>query len=444
MRYPLFLLLSLFSHLQGVPHLIENVKVNKNVLKIRVNKAFKEEYLKSDFFVRYGSDINLEQFDYSINSMPFIMNVISIVWISGKTYFVKEMDTELYHSLQRIKKVFKTMYPKTSWKGELTVGTLVDHQLPFPQDDNKTALLFSGGIDSVSTAFIHLDKKQLLITAWGHWDLPLGNKNLWQTRSKKIKEFAKQFGNESSIFRSSYTTMLDYMHLSSLSKEVPKWRLGTVEGLGWAGLTAPILLSKGYDTLRIGSSHTWQYPYPSAASPFIDNNLRFCGLKVQHDQFDHTRLMKVNVIHQMVSSLGITPPFLKICSFEKLKDKNCHKCRKCLTTVLLFRVLGIDPKPYGLNYSSKLYKKILEAFKEPKLNYYTILIGNEVQEVIRARIAEDEPVDPELKAFFLRFLKIDFSKAQAFDVKKQQKLDWATMISLLPEDHRLDIPKEYL
>ena len=47
------------------------------------------------------------------------MNVIAIVWISGNTYYVDEMDTEFYHSLIRIKKVFKTMYPKTAWNGEL-------------------------------------------------------------------------------------------------------------------------------------------------------------------------------------------------------------------------------------------------------------------------------------------------------------------------------------
>ncbi len=435
MKYFLYAIVTSSCLTSSPPRLIESMNVEKNVLKITVNKAFKKEYLESDFFVRYEPDINLEQFDYSINTMPFITNVISIVWISGKTYFVDEMDTELYESLKRIKKVFQTMYPRTSWKGELKVGKLVDHTIP--KNPTKTALLFSGGIDSVATALNHLDKQQLLITAWGHWDLPLRNKDLWHTRSHKIEEFATQFGNESSIFRSNYTSMLKYLHLSTLSKEIPKWRLGTVEGLGWAGLTAPILLSKGYDTLRIASSHTWNYPYPSAASPFVDNSLRFCGIKIVHDQFDHTRLMKVGFIDTMVQKLDITPPFLKICSYEKVKDKNCHNCRKCLTTILCFRALGIDPKPYGLKYSKKLYAKIIEAFSEPKLNYYTILIGKEVQEVVRKRLTQGEQIDPEL----LEFLTIDFTKTKAFDIVNQHRLDWATMISLLPADHGLKIPQ---
>ncbi len=421
-----------------IPQLIESVQVNHNILNIQVNKAFKKEYLESDFFVKYESDINLEQFDYSITTMPFILNVISLVWISGKTYYVDEMDAELHESLKRVKKVFNTMYPNTSWEGELKVGRLIKHTIP--RDSSKTALLFSGGIDSMATALNHLDKQQLLITAWGHWDLPLGNTDLWHTRSKKIKQFANQFGNESSILRSNYTSMLNYLHLSTLSPEINKWRLGAVEGLGWAGLTAPILLSKGYDTLRIASSHTWSYPYPSAASPFIDNNLRFCGLRILHDQFDYTRLMKIQFIHQMVCTTGIKKPFLKICSLEKQEDRNCHGCRKCLTTILCFRALGIDPRPYGLNYSKKLYKKIINTFREPALNYYSILIGKEVQEVLKHRQAGGEPIDAEL----IPFLSIDFNKTKAFDITHQKKLDWATMISLLPDDHGLTIPQELI
>ncbi len=434
--YSLLISFYVGAHPRKLPHLIESLQVKKNVLKIKVNKAFKQKYLESDFFVRYEPDINLEQFDYSINSMPFIMNVISLVWISGKSYYVDEMDTELHASLIRIKKVFQEMYPKTKWNGELIPGTLIDHTAL--KDPSKTALLFSGGIDSLSTAFNHLNKKQLLITAWGHWDLPLGNKDLWKIRSKKIKSFAARFGNESSIFRSNYTSMLNYKYLSTLSPEIYKWRLSAVEGLGWAGLTAPILLSKGYDTLRIASSHTWHYPYPSAASPFIDNNIRFCGLQVKHDQFDLTRLMKVNFIDTVVKQEGIKPPFLKICSREKTRDKNCHNCRKCLTTILCFRALGINPKPYGLTYSKQLYKKIIEVFSEPQLNYYTLLIGKEVQQTIRKRQALGEQLD----AGLLTFLTIDFNKVKAFDISNQHTLNWATMITLLPEDHDLTIPQE--
>ena len=234
--------------------------------------------------------------------------------------------------------------------------------------------------------------------------------------------------------------MLNYQYLSALSPEIPKWRLGMVEGLGWAGLTAPILLSKGYATLRIASSHTWDYPYPSAASPFIDNNLRLCGVRVLHDQFDFTRPAKVAFIDAYYKTTGKNRPFIKVCSLTKETDKNCHDCRKCLTTILCFKAHGIDPKPYGLTYSDKKAQKILDYFSARKLNFYTIEIGKEIQGILAKRKQLGDILDP----FLEEFLLLDLSTKIPFDTDKQDKLDWPTMISLLPEDHGLAIPNEYL
>ena len=62
----------------------------------------------------------------------------------------------------------------------------------------------AAGLDSTSTAFAHLNKKQLLITAWGHWDIPLAERGLWQARRSKIEAFAHEWGNETSFIKSNY------------------------------------------------------------------------------------------------------------------------------------------------------------------------------------------------------------------------------------------------
>ncbi len=432
-------------------NLIESVRVHKNRVDIAPHAAFKKQYLKGNFFAEYEEDINLEVFDYSIQTMPFLMNVISIVWISGNTYYLDEMDRELYHSLERVKKVFKTMYPRTSWNGELRVRKLVDHPLPFaPVPEERTALLFSGGIDSTSTALAHCDKKQLFITAWGHWDLPLHEQSLWQTRKKKIIAFAQQCSelqqkdenlhhsaprNETSCIRSNYAAFLNWEYLSNLTPEIIKWRLGTVEGLGWVGLTAPILLTKKYPVLRIASSHTWLYPYPSAASPFVDNNLFFCGLRVLHDQFDMTREDKIAFIARTCKELKMDPPFLKICSLEKKNDANCGSCRKCLSSAIGFLAINENPKEYGINIErSTLIKRTLTLLAPEKLNFYTILFFKGIQKTIQERLEQGKPVPEELKVL----LTIDFNEKRAYDVEKQHKLDWQEMLALLPD--RGDLP----
>lgn len=417
-------------------NLMQRISVHKNRVDIVPHAGFKKQYLKADFFAQYDRDINLEAFDYSIQTMPFIMNVISIIWISDKIYYVDEMDTELYYAFERVKRVFKKMYPKTAWDGELRAHKLVAHQLPFaPHTRERTALLFSGGIDSTSSSFAHLDKKQLLITAWGHWDLPLNEQSLWQTRTKKIKAFAHQFGNETSFIRSNYASFLNWEYLSNLTPEILKWRLGAVEGLGWAGLTAPILLTKQYPILRIASSHTWLYPYPSAASPFVDNNLFFCGLRVMHDQFDMTREDKIAFICNTCKAKNIKPPFLKICSLEKKNDANCGTCRKCLSSAIGFLAINEDPRKYGIKVNEKtLMKRTVELLVPQKLNLYTILFFKGIQKTLQSRLKAALPISQEL----LPLLDIDFDKKRAFDVESLQKLNWQEMLTLLSD--RGDLP----
>ena len=153
----------------------------------------------------------------------------------------------------------------------------------------------------------------------------------------------------------------------------------------------PVLLSKGYQTLRIASSHTWAYPYPSAANPCIDNNLALCGVQVIHDQFDKTRLQKIAFIDTVCHERSIEPPFLKVCPLEKKQDRNCCNCRKCLSTIAGFLCLGIDPKPYGLSCKQAL-DRICTLLKPQKLNYYTIELFTEAQELLHERIKRGEDI----------------------------------------------------
>lgn len=439
-----FFIASLQGYLFSHPLLIENIQVLGSTIIVRPNEEFKKKYLNNDFFVTYENEVDLSQFDYSILSIPFLMNVVSIVWISQEMYYVEQMDTELYHSLNRVKKVFQVMYPNTDWSGEIVPLTLVDHSLPFVKDENKIASLFSGGVDSVASFLQHSSNQQLLITAWGHWDLPLSNQGIWHERFQKINEFATACSQETSKIRSNYTAMLNYKYLSSLTREIPKWRLGAVEGIGWAGLTAPLLLSKGYATLAIASSHCWNYPYPSAASPFIDHNLRYCGLSVRHTQFELSRLQKIKYICKHFEAIGDTRPFLKVCSYEKDIDENCLRCRKCLTTALCFYALGYDPNPYGLEsaleQTQKIFSRIYALFNKDELNFYSIQLGKEIQQTIRHRKEKGHHTSLYLE----KFLTINFDEKRAFDTESQIALDWSTMIALLPPDHDLYIPLPYL
>ncbi len=403
--------------------LIENLTVHKNKLSVTINKNFKKRYLKSDFFVEYDEDINLEQFDYSIQSLPFIMNVISLIWISGEDYQVAEMDVEVYHSLERIKKVFEIMYPKTPWKGRLIAKKLVAHQ-PQTKTSKRSALLFSGGLDSTVSSFYHRDTPQLLITAWGQSGLPLEEQRLWEKVQKRMIDFAQLYGHENAFLKSNYYYFLDFTKLKHLSSEIVTWRTDTIEDIGWAGLIAPILLSKGMTTLRIAASEDWNITFGTASNPYIDSNIRFAGLRIEHDLFSMTRFDKIKYLVDLCNRGIVKKPQLIIC--QKPGDIiTCNSCEKCCLTVALLLGAQADPQEYGfplgpeeaaIEVKKHLTKK--DSFMATTLWQYKAL-----QKIVLKR-----PIT------HLTWLKdIDFSKKIPYNLKPgSHSFDWADLDSLFP------------
>ena len=208
--------------------LIDSVTVHKNEVRIAINKDFKKKYLLGDFFAEYDENIDLTELDYSIQIMPFIINVVSIIWISGKDYYIESMDQELHESLKKVKEVFKRMYKRTQWEGNLIPRKLVKntykHKLK-KESKERMALLFSGGVDSTASSLYHKDKKQLLVTVWGHWDLPLHDKKLWAIRKQQLIDFGSSYGHENSFIKSNYYSFLNRPVLDNISPEISSWRI---------------------------------------------------------------------------------------------------------------------------------------------------------------------------------------------------------------------------
>lgn len=417
-------------------NLFDSVLVDRNRMVIEINKEFKRKYLTADFFAEYDSRIDLSKLDRSIQIMPCLMNLISIVWISGKTYYVDSLDKELYASLKTVKKVFKKLYPRTAWKGKLIPRTLVTNTFTPKKDTKKrVALLFSGGVDSTASSLVHRKKRQLLVTVWGHWDLPLSNVDLWLTRKGHLKKFARSFGHESSFIRSNYFWFLNRKVLDHISKEIPSWRILTVEGIGWAGLVAPLLLLKGYPILLHGSTISWDFPYPAAANPFIDDNIRFSGVGLKHDLFDINRLEKCSLIARIVKAKKLKRPFIRVCE-EKIVE-NCCRCQKCLRTILEFLVIGENPMHYGFAENvEKSLERVQSLAHSYTMSATTVWHLCHIQEYLRARKEEGMFINPAFEWIF----SLNLANKKGSEVGHAKRINWLDFIEFLPTIH---VPERY-
>lgn len=425
--YSLILSLTVNSKCIEPIQLIEQFAIKKNRIDIKINSEFKKAYLKDDFFVEYDEDIDLIKLDYSIVTLPFIMNVISLIWVSGKEYTIKCMDKDIYESLERIKKVFQVFYPKTPWNGKLIPQKLVTNKIEKhcygPQC--MTAFLFSGGVDSTAASFAHRDKKQLLITAWGQSCLPLEDQEMWNTIKKHVTGFAQEYGHENAFIKSNYYSFLNLKKLMHLSPEIVTWRIDTIEDIGWTGLTAPILVTRGIQTLHIASTETWKSAYPTAANPFIDGNISYASIHIKHDHFDLTRFDKLALIHDLSNRHLVKRPQMPVCQ-KRGGIINCGTCEKCCITILCLLALDADPLEYGFRTSYADVKKNAEKlFIHEQLSTTTIEQCIDLQK----RIAEMKPLAHDLSWF----LRINFSKSKAYDLRKQEPVDWRVLSNLFPD-----------
>jgi hypothetical protein len=369
----------------GTPKpLITKLTVHKNRVDITIDEEFKKNYLKDDFFVQYDEEINLEKFDYSIVTLPFLTNVLSLVWISGKDYTIEEMDIEVYESFERLRKVFEIMYPKTPWTGQLIPKKFVSHTPVEEKDPGAIALLFSSGVDSTASSFYHRDRHQLLITAWGQSGLPLDERKLWEKHKQVMIDFAEQYGHENTFFTSNYYYFLNLPKLKNLSPEILTWRIHAIEDIGWAGLAAPILLTRGIKILRIASSMHWNQKGTSAMNPYIDGNIRFAGLEFHQDLFSMSRLGKIEYIVKLCDQ-GIThKPHFIICQKPDIVD-NCSACEKCYLTIALLIGAGANPQEYGFSLSREKASEVLQEHLNDDLYFQdtTLLDYAELQKRIR-------------------------------------------------------------
>jgi hypothetical protein len=360
--------------------------------------------------------------------MPFIMNVISLIWISGENYHVESLDARLYESLKKIKKVFEILYPKTTWDGNLIPARLVDNPMPYKLDAEKhIALLFSGGLDSMVSSYALADKKQLLITAWGQWDVPLEKPELWKGRKQRLIAYAQSKGHTNAFLKSNYNTFLNAEVLNALTPEIHHWRIDAIEGIGWAGLTAPILFSKGYTMLYIASSENWELHYPAMAIPYIDDNMSFSECRLKQHLFNYSRLQKIQWLAKERKRLGIDLLEIKGCSSRTVK--NCLDCRRCLQTICALMLIGEDYKAYGYSISKKkVQHKVKERVKYSTVNHEDIYNYACLVKYMKELIAQGGSVPEELAWL----LTVDFNPLRALDIRNQTTIDWERLHQLFP------------
>lgn len=382
-----------------------NVEKNKVIYKFSPNEALKKYFnYGNQLFIQYNKDIN--QVPNSILMIPFLVNVMPILWITDYEMIVEELDEDFYYCLENVKKGFKSMYPNVSFNGQLHVKNLIKNEYDIQKE---AAQLFSGGLDAVTTYIRIKEKYPVLITHYNWFEDEIKEDEVWLAEKKIVTDFAEKYELANIFIESNFGTFLNYKALDKdFSKKLnDNWWHGIHHGMAFIGMTAPIMYLMKIKTLYIASSFYEGNPCPCASDPRIDNQIKMASSNVYHDSYEFNRQQKVQIINNYVKKTN-DKINLKVC-FRT--DKNCCNCEKCMRTILGIIIEGGNPKDFGFEIDDN-YDFTLKHFLRNEVKFFTkskILIWS----IMRERLKENYEQVSE---------KWDFEWLLNYDFKKEKKI----------------------
>lgn len=431
-------------------NLIQNIEITPHTLRFTLDPELHNKYFWENFYVTYHDDVGLLDLDYSIITMPLLLNIYSIVLISGNDYYIDEMDKDLYHSLLIVAKALKRLYPHTAWKGRLIPRRLVNNRklIKKPSTSIGMAMPFSHGLDSICTSFLHRDSTQLLMTVRGCPDTPLDPKMPnWQITKEAVISFAKTHGHKTSFVTSNFHDFFNWEVLGDINSEIMNWRMDTIEDLGWIGIAAPIMVSKGIKKLVLAANKDWSTLHPGISSPITNDSMSFAGISVVNDAFDLSRTEKNFVVRDICTTYQLPKPNMFVCEYNKPNRANCCVCTKCVFTILSWILAQEEPKAYGFNVDIDLFLNYFKNnfFMENVYSPYRAGCFKYTQYKAQQELSK---LDPKLYQFFLWFLTIDFDKLTVptdqitidyddfIDLNPRIPANWKTYRTALEKTHR--------
>lgn len=324
---------------------LQNVIREKNCFTFEFDTSLKC-FTKKSFFVDYGDTaINAPE---SIINIVFAAVMVPVCWATGAELSLPVLDEAYLKSLKDCKPFFEK-WKRGQWAFNEKINTLPEKNAC---DSDKCGMLFSGGLDSLTTYIKHKEKKPELFTVFGA-DIPLSKKQFIEFYKKHLFEFADF---QHTPIHWIMTDIREVCSNKKMAKYAYDWYTQVSHGMLLTSLTAPI----GHKTIRefiIASSHYGPFDYMCGSDIELDSHIRWANTKVCYDNAEYMRHEKI--IHFLKGHEEFYK-HLRVCwsQFDRL---NCGKCEKCLRTMVELLANNIDPQacnfPIDENTLNKLRKK---------------------------------------------------------------------------------------
>lgn len=321
-----------------------------------ISNYFHENHL---LIIEYSE--NMEEVPQGVAVIPFLTNVLPIVWLSNARILIEEVDQSFFNSIPEFKKGYEQMYPDVKFQGELIAKQVINYGRP---SSDRTATFFSGGVDSTATLLSRLDVKPDLITIWGA-DVPHDDVQGWQQVKKEVETSAFKLGLKALFIKSAFRVFINEKALDRDFFRIldAGWWVGMQHGIGLIGHAAPYAYLHNLNTVFFPASFSSNNceGVKCASNPWIDNHLRFGGSSVLHEGFEYNRQDKIRQICQYCRQSN-EQTILRVC-WQSKGGGNCSHCEKCARSIMGIIAEHGNPQQFGFEINSKTLKNIKKQLK---------------------------------------------------------------------------------
>lgn len=315
------------------------------VIEFEISDNLKVYFKQTTFWYEM---VGIEKVPKSIAVIPFICNVLPIVWLTDSTILLDTLDIDFYKCIDEIKEGYANMYPMLSFKGHILPTVLEENKLP----NSGSVVMFSGGVDAICTTIRHISEHPLLLTVWGSADYPVSDEVGWKKQWDNLCYNSKMMGLDCHFIKSNFCELFNLWSPGCqdlLSESGETWWHGIQHGIGILGHSAPFAyIHKCRIAYMASSYHESQRPFTCASDPTIDSKVRYGSTECFHDAFELTRQDKVAELVRYVEKTGVKFN-IHVCLRQFQSTNNCCKCEKCYRTILELMVEGADPKDFGFD-----------------------------------------------------------------------------------------------
>jgi len=344
------------------------IKENRLSARISATRDVDKYLWKRELLIEYDADISTTE---SILNIPLTAIALPLAWLTGSDIQVGALDSTFKKSMDQLKNIFHKMYPLAPFSTKILSKNLIENVIEVKDPNRRTALLFSGGVDSTYSLINNLEKKPRLIMHWGVDGYPYPEwSNYW---NKSIQVYTKQAHSLGLQINVVKTNVLEILHARRIEHDFHK---ELYDGSLWlrlhftlvlASLIAPLSVNR-FDKLIVAASHdpyyadidTWG---PTANEPITDERIKWADLDITQDGYILRHKKIKTKIFDYIKNNNL---ILRVCNSREKSGSllNCSQCEKCFRTIVPMLQVGLDPNNYGFTVNESTANKIKKMFLE--------------------------------------------------------------------------------